>query len=180
MKTRTILSLLLTMTLSVFAGCAGEGGTAPLGSGESTKGDDTTAETQHVSPPQSTQTPEEKVLYIGIGDKTLTVRPAGNSSAEALIELLKQGDITVAAHDYGGFEKVGPLGTSLPTNDERITTEPGDLILYQGDQLTLYYDVNTWSFTRLGRVEGLSAAELREILGTGDVTMVLSLTDPNA
>ncbi len=83
------------------------------------------------------------------------------------------------AHDYGNFEKVGALGTQLPTNDERITTEPGDVILYQGDQITVYYDTNSWSFTRLGRVQGVTADELKAILGDGDVTMVLSLNDPN-
>ncbi len=114
-------------------------------------------------------------MYITVNEHTLTVKMADNSSAEALLALLKNGDITVSAQDYGSFEKVGPLGTELPTNDEQITTQPGDLILYQGDQITLYYDTNSWSFTRLGRVQGLTADELRAILGDGDVTMVLSL-----
>ncbi len=119
-------------------------------------------------------------MYIIIGEHTLTVKLADNSSAKALLELLKAGDITVEAHDYGGFEKVGALGTELPTNDEHITTEPGDVILYQGDQITVYYDTNSWSFTRLGKVQGVTAEELKAILGDGDVTMVLSLNDSNS
>jgi len=81
----------------------------------------------------------------------------------------------VNASDYGNFEKVGALGAELPTNDEQITTEPGDVILYQGNQLTLYYDTNTWNFTRIGKATGVTQEELKKILGDGDVTMILSL-----
>ena len=77
--------------------------------------------------------------------------------------------------DYGGFEKVGSLGMELPTNDERITTEPGDVILYQGNQITIYYDTNSWNFTRLGKVQGMTPEELRDVLGDGDPTAVFSL-----
>lgn len=119
---------------------------------------------------------EETMIYAHIGERTLTIRPENNSSAEAFAALLAEGDITVDMRDYGGFEKVGSLGTSLVTNDERITTEPGDVILYQGNQITIYYDVNTWSFTRLGRVQDLTADELREVLGDGDPTVIFSLS----
>lgn len=117
-------------------------------------------------------------MYIIIGEHTLNVKMADNSSAKALLELLKDGDITVNAHDYGNFEKVGALGAELPTNDEQITTEPGDVILYQGNQITVYYDTNSWSLTRLGKAQGVTADELKAILGDGDVIMVLSLERP--
>lgn len=116
-------------------------------------------------------------FYIHVNGHALAVTPEDNGSAEALLALLEEGDITVSAHDYGNFEKVGELPTSLPTNDERITTSPGDVILYQGNQLTVYYDENTWSFTRLGRIEGVSAEELRAVLGDGSVELRLSLTE---
>lgn len=80
--------------------------------------------------------------------------------------------------DYGGFEKVGTLDRKLPTCDEQITTEPGDLILYQGQQLALYYDTNTWDFTRLGKIENTSKQALLETLGQGSVTVTLSLAAP--
>lgn len=118
-------------------------------------------------------------MYILIGEHILPVKTADNSSAEALLALLQDGNITVDAHDYGNFEKVGALGVNLPTNDERITTQPGDVILYQGNQITVYYDTNSWNFTRLGKVQGVTDDELKAILGDGDVTMVLSLDDPN-
>ena len=115
------------------------------------------------------------MIYAHVGDETLIIKPEDNSSAEALIELLKRGDIAVAMHDYGGFEKVGSLGASIPTNDERITTEPGDLILYQGNQITIYYDTNTWNFTRLGKVQDLTSEQIHKVLGDGDPVVVFSL-----
>ena len=117
----------------------------------------------------------KSMIYVHIGENVLTIKPEHNSSADAFLELLSHGDLTIQMHDYGSFEKVGPLGTSLPANDFQITTEPGDLILYQGNQITIYYDTNTWSFTRLGKVQDLSQAELKTVLGTGDVTAVFSL-----
>ena len=117
------------------------------------------------------------MIYAHVNGKTLKILAADNSSADAFLDLLKDGDVTIEMHDYGNFEKVGPLGTTLPSNDEQITTEPGDVILYQGNQVTIYYDVNSWSFTRLGKVQGLSQAELKEILGSGDATVIFSLSE---
>lgn len=120
--------------------------------------------------------PDNK-LYIKVNGTTLTATLSENSSAKALKELLKNSDITVNMSDYGNFEKVGPLGTSLPRNDERITTEPGDLILYQGNSITIYYDTNTWNFTRLGKIDNVTQDELKQILGSGDVTVTLSINN---
>lgn len=121
------------------------------------------------------QSEGEMIIYADTGKTILEIEPADNSSAEAFVSLLEKGDLTVDMHDYGGFEKVGPIGSKLPTNDENITTEPGDVILYQGDQITIYYDTNTWDFTRLGKVRNLSQSELKEALGDGDVRIVFSL-----
>ena len=120
---------------------------------------------------------DQPMIYAHVNGKVLKILAAENSSADAFLDLLKAGDVTVDMHDYGSFEKVGSLRTSLPRNDEQITTEPGDVILYQGDQITIYYDVNSWSFTRLGKVQDLSPAELKEILGDGNVTITFSLRD---
>ena len=111
------------------------------------------------------------------GKSELTARLADNSSAVAFYELLKKGPLTVDMHDYGSFEKVGPLGTKLPRNDTQITTQAGDIILYQGNQITIYYDTNSWNFTRLGKVDGITQAELKKILGKGDVTAVFSVME---
>ena len=109
------------------------------------------------------------------GKSELTATLVDNSSAVAFYELLKKGPLTVDMHDYGNFEKVGSLGTSLPRNDTQITTTAGDIILYQGNQITIYYDTNSWNFTRLGKVDGVTQAELKQILGKGDVTAVFDI-----
>ena len=118
-------------------------------------------------------------LYIqidnGTSKHTLTATLYDNSSSRALVDLLKKGSVTIDMHDYGSFEKVGSLPASLPRNDTQITTEPGDIILYQGNQITFYYDTNSWNFTLLGKIDGITKAELKEILGKGNVTAVLSI-----
>ena len=111
------------------------------------------------------------------GNHTLTATLADNSSATAFYELLKKRAVTVDMHDYSSFEKVGSLGTSLPRNDTQITTSAGDIILYQGNQITIYYDVNSWNFTRLGKIDGTTQAELKKILGKGNVTAVFSVME---
>lgn len=115
------------------------------------------------------------------GSHTLTATLADNSSALAFYELLQKGPVTIKMTDYGNFEKVGLLGTSLPRNDTQITTTAGDIILYQGNQITIYYDTNSWNFTRLGKVVSTSStttitqAELKKILGKGNVTAVFEI-----
>lgn len=118
---------------------------------------------------------EENTMYLKIGATALTATLADNRSAKALIELLRRGDVTIEMHDYARFEKVGPLGVDLPTADEQITTQAGDLILYQGNSFVIYYDVNRWNFTRLGKIDNITQDELKTILGDGDVTVTLTL-----
>lgn len=126
--------------------------------------------------PDIAEVPEDQNTIVAqIGDNTLTIKLEENSSARALKGLLGNGPLTVEMHDYNKFEKVGKLGTSLPQNNESITTEPGDVILYQGTSITIYYDVNTWNFTRIGKVQNLTQEELKEILGDQDVTVTFSL-----
>lgn len=126
--------------------------------------------------PDTGEAPEdENTIVAQIGDNTLTIKLEDNSSAQALKDLLANGPLTVEMHDYNNFEKVGELGTSLPQNNESITTEPGDVILYQGTSITIYYGVNTWNFTRLGKVQNLTQEELKAILGDEDVTVTFGL-----
>ena len=109
------------------------------------------------------------------GSHTLTATITDNSSATAFYQLLEKSPVTIKMSEYGNFEKVGPLGTSLPRNDTQITTTAGDIILYQGNQITIYYDTNSWNFTRLGKIDGVTQAELKKILGKGDVTAVFEI-----
>jgi hypothetical protein len=116
-------------------------------------------------------------ITLTVNGTTLTAELADNSSAKALMEMLADGPLTVEMSDYASMEKVGSLGKSLPTNDEEITTEAGDLILYQGDQLVIYYAPNSWNFTRLGKIQDVMASELYDILGSGDVEVTLTLAE---
>ena len=132
---------------------------------------DTPAQPEEPEAPEPTQ--EEPTLTITFGDHVLSATFADNSSAAEFQALLAQGPLTIEMEDYGGFEKVGPLGTSLTQNDAQITTEPGDIILYQGNQITVYYGTNTWSFTRLARID--DPTDLQEKLGDGTVSITFSL-----
>lgn len=116
---------------------------------------------------------EETTLKIQAGEYEWSASFEENQSAEEFAELLAQGKLTVEMEDYGGFEKVGPLGTTLTRSDSSITTEPGDVILYQGNQITIYYGTNTWNFTRLARIE--DPGDLQEKLGEGTVSVTFSL-----
>lgn len=116
---------------------------------------------------------EEPMLKITVGDQELLATFAENSSAEEFQDLLAQGPVTISMDDYGGFEKVGSLGTTLTRNDTRITTQPGDVILYQGNQITIYYGTNTWNFTRLAKIN--DSTDLQAKLGTGTVQVTFSL-----
>ena len=109
---------------------------------------------------------EGRLFYAALAD---------TPAAAALRDKLNAGPLTLTLSDYGHFEKVGQLPWALETSDEEITTTPGDVLLYQGDKLTLYYDANTWRFTRLGRIEDVTREELLAALGEGDVTVTLYL-----
>lgn len=118
-------------------------------------------------------------IYITVCGNTAEISLEENQATEALRERLSQGDVTYTADDYGGFEKVGALGFSLPHADTHITTQPGDVVLYQGNQIVLFYGNNSWAYTRLGKIEGLSQRELGEFMcaGRGSVQVALSLNN---
>ena len=114
-------------------------------------------------------------MNIAINGTTLTATMEDNSSVEALMKILESSPLTLGMHDYASMKKVGNLDAALPTNDQQITTQPGDIVLYQGDQLTIYYDTNQWSLTKLGHIDNISADELRQLLGNGNIVTIFSL-----
>ncbi len=118
---------------------------------------------------------QQNTFYVSVGEKVFSATFADNSGAQALKELLADGDITIRMSDYGGFEKVGSLGQSLPTENSQTTTQAGDIVLYQGSQIVIFYGSNSWSYTRLGKIDGL--AGWQEALGNGDVAVTLSMQD---
>lgn len=114
-------------------------------------------------------------MVIQVGSSTFTAALEKNAAVNALVEMMKQGPVTIRMSDYSGFEKVGSLGTSLPTSNSQTTTHAGDIVLYQGNQIVLFYGSNSWSYTRLGHIDDLTGWE--EALGGGDVTVTFSLED---
>ena len=116
-------------------------------------------------------------IQLTISGTTLPVLIEDNVATRALVAALRDGAITYTARDYGGFEKVGALGRSLPTSDTDITTQAGDVILYNGDNIVLFYGSNSWSYTRLGKIQYKSLDELKSFLkaGGGTISVTLSL-----
>ena len=114
-------------------------------------------------------------MLLVIRNKTLAVHWDTNEAVKALKRRVEKEALVLSLHDYGAMEKVGNLGFRLPTSDRYMSVDALDLILYQGDQFSIYYDKNAWSFTHLGRIQGVLPAELRQILGAGDVQVTIRM-----
>ena len=138
-----------------------------------TGGDSETFQTGEDS--ENVQPEKERILTMKIADKEVNVQWENNESVEALKNLVKEKPLTIQMSMYGGFEQVGPIGTSLPRNDAQTTTSAGDIVLYSGNQLVVFYGSNSWAYTRLGHITDKNVAELTDLLGNGDVTITISL-----
>ena len=128
--------------------------------------------TQELAKPEER---DEKLMYLKVNGETLEVELANTEAAKALEEKLADGDLTINTSGYGGFEQVGSLGFSLPTSNSQTTTSPGDVVLYQGSQIVIFYGTNSWSYTRLGKFKEKTADELKALLGDGDLVITLGL-----
>ena len=127
---------------------------------------DTAAQTE------SSETESEMVLKIN--DQVIQVEWEDNESVKALKKLASNGTITIEMSMYGGFEQVGPIGTELPRNDEQTTTSPGDIVLYSGDQIVVFYGSKSWAYTRLGKIQNMSEEDLTALLGASYVTLTIN------
>lgn len=118
---------------------------------------------------------ENKVanMNVQVGDVVFSATLEENEAVSALVEMMRESPVVIQMSDYSGFEKVGPLGTSLPASNSQTTTQAGDIVLYNGNQIVIFYGSNSWSYTRLGHIDNLTGWE--EALGSGDVTMTLSI-----
>ena len=124
---------------------------------------------------ESEETEETMKMQMKIGDTVVAVAWEENESVEALKALCTNAPLEVRMSMYGGFEQVGSNGQSLPRNDSQTTTQVGDIVLYSGDQIVVFYGSNAWSYTRLGHISDKSAEEMAELLGNGDVTITIEL-----
>ena len=118
---------------------------------------------------------EENQMQMKIGGAAVQVLWEENESVAALQELVEQGPLTIRLSMYGGFEQVGPIGQALPRSDVPTTTAAGDIVLYTGDQIVVFYGSNSWDYTRLGRIADKTVEEMKALLGGGDVELTLSM-----
>ena len=121
----------------------------------------------------STEVSDMRSLIMKIGDREVDVAWEDNDSVKELKNLASSG-LTIEMSMYGGFEQVGPIGRNIARDDKQTTTAPGDIVLYSGDSIVLFYGSNSWSYTRLGKIN-MKENELEEMLGNGDVTVTLSI-----
>ena len=118
--------------------------------------------------------PMKTNLSLTIDSTPVTVSWENNRSVQALAEMAQEGPITIQMSMYGGFEQVGSLGRSLPRSDRQTTTQAGDVVLYSGDQIVVFYGSNSWAYTRLGRITDKNASEMADLLSHGDVVITIA------
>ena len=158
-------AILMASILFVLSGCAAQ-------KSISTEPQTTSSQTESVIPvePSDEKTQKaEDTMRLLIGETEVPVTWENNVSVEALKEL---SPVTIQMSMYGGFEQVGPIGQSIVRNDVQTETSYGDIVLYSGNQIVIFYGSNSWAYTRLGHVD-LSQQEMREMLGSGDVAITL-------
>lgn len=153
------------------------------GSGKTTHPSDSTTDHSTTIPstdpnPTTTEPKEDdpfmnKTIELKIGNTKVEVNWLDSESVKELKKLAKDG-LTINMSMYGDFEQVGSLGKTIISDDERITTSPGDIVLYSSNQIVIFYGSNTWSYTKLGHIS-LSKSELTDLLGDEDVVITLSL-----
>ena len=122
----------------------------------------------------NTESEEVEMMRMKIGETDVEVAWEDNEAVAVLKELARDG-LRIEMSMYGGFEQVGSIGQSLPRADSQTTTQAGDIVLYSGNQLVVFYGSNSWAYTRLGRIADKSASELSELLGKGNVVITLTL-----
>lgn len=133
----------------------------------------TTSKSEATDSETSEETAKEKTMVLKIGDTKVPVTWEDNDSVSDLKALAKD-SLTIEMSMYGGFEQVGPIGQSISSDDEQTDTSSGDIVLYSGDQIVIFYGSNSWAYTRLGKVD-LSEDEMTELLSNGDVTITLCM-----
>ena len=116
----------------------------------------------------------DSTMIMKIGDTKVNVEWEDNQAVERLRDMAKDGDITIQMSMYGGFEQVGSIGQSLPRDDKQTTTSSGDIVLYSGNQMVVFYGSNSWSYTRLGHISDKDEAEMADLLSQGDVAITIS------
>ncbi|MBP3806743.1 MAG: hypothetical protein J6I76_23100 [Oribacterium sp.] len=117
----------------------------------------------------------DSTMTMKIGDTKVNVDWEDNQAVKALRNMAREGDVTIQMSMYGGFEQVGSIGQSLPRDDKQTTTSSGDVVLYSGNQMVVFYGSNSWSYTRLGHISDKNTEDMTDLLSNGDVTITISI-----
>lgn len=142
---------------------------------QSTELSSSQAETSQTSQPTTNREENTAMkMNVQVGNSTFTATLEQNAAVDTLVQMMENAPVTIRMSDYAGFEKVGALGRSLPTSNSQTTTHPGDIVLYQGNQIVIFYGTNSWSYTRIGRIDDLTGWE--DALGNGNVTVTFSIS----
>ena len=167
------LAIILLFAILLSSGCGGR----QIGNGnmgettEISTEEETVENTTNISTGQEDTVKDTSALKLLLNDEEINVRWEDNEAVQALYELAAKESVTISMSMYGGFEQVGSIGTNLPANDEQMTTVPGDIVLYSGNQIVVFYGSNTWPYTKLGHITEKSEQELAELLNNGNVTI---------
>lgn len=181
---RAVLALVLGLVL-MLVGCAGaEGATSTGASGSQSAPQGSEAPMQEGQQPsqqdaegagQTNDDEEVGEMRLSIDGIDVAVEWEDNQAVADLRALASEAPVEVELHMYGGFEQVGPLGVRLTTSDAQMTTAPGDIVLYAGNQISVFYGANSWAYTRLGHITDKSASEMTDLLANGDVSITITV-----
>lgn len=178
LKNKIIFGIVILILMGLMlCGCGGSDAadeTETAGTAEEVaETEDEATEAEEVTEDTEETKESEEMMRFYINDTELEVTWEDNDSVRALKEIASEGPITIGMSMYGGFEQVGPIGQDLPRNDRQTTTGAGDIVLYSGNQIVVFYGSNSCSYTRLGHIEGKTPEELTDMLGEADVTVTI-------
>ena len=166
MKRIVLFLLAIVMGVSLFA----------CGKNDKIANTTTSDDTAKIEDTADIEEPEMKTeLLLTIGSTAVSVEWQDNPSVAALKELAKDKPLTISMSMYGGFEQVGSLGQNITRNDSQTTTQSGDIVLYSGNQIVIFYGSNSWAYTRLGHITDKNAEQMRELLANGDKEITIEL-----
>lgn len=174
-KMLSVTFIIVCAFAALLSGCADSRRTEDPESQSSGSDSDKVQEVQAAEQNVKEEETMDRKMIVEIGGNHFTATLEDNKAADTLAEMMQEDPVTVQMSDYGGFEKVGDLGTELPTSNRQTTTQAGDIVLYQGNQIVIFYGSNSWSYTRLGRIDDLTGWETA--LGDGDATVTFALEE---
>lgn len=172
-KSRKVFAFIFMFVFLLSLAACGAGNNSTETEEETTAADNTVEEEVTAADNMVEEVQTVMKMQVQAGDSIFTATLEDNPAVDAFVNMLRESPVTLEMSDYSGFEKVGGLKTTLPASNSQITTHAGDIVLYNSNQIVIFYGSNSWSYTRLGRIDNLDGWE--EALGSGDVTVTFSI-----